>query len=164
MTTTCHESTREHKEVCTNLDTGKNWGCKWRRGAYNSISFTIQSTQGIYRHTPFDKLPARALNPRAHWSASSSSWDCPARHLKGAQGSKSSVLCNKQPSLKCVEWGIKAEAHNSTNCLWKSKLWCLQTLKHMYNRVLLLALWLALLAHAGKLLRMYMLGMDECYR
>lgn len=45
----------------------------------------------------------------------------------------------------------------------KSKLRCLQTLKHMYNRVLLLTLWLALLAYAGKLLQMYMLGMGEHY-
>lgn len=113
----------------------------------------------------FDKLPAGALNPRADCPASSSTAACPARHLKGARYSKgkSSAHCNKQPPLKCVEWGIKAEAHNITNCLWKSKLPCLQTLKHMYNRVLLLTLWLALLTYAGKFLQMHMLGMGECY-
>lgn len=115
--------------------------------------------------TAFDMLPARALNTRTEWPANSSCSDCPARHLKGAQYSegKSSALCNKQPPLKCAEWSIKAEAHNITNCLWKSKLQCLRMLKHTYNRVLLLTLRLALLTYTGKFLQMNMLGMGECY-
>lgn len=36
-------------------------------------------------------------------------------------------------------------------------------LKHMYNRVLLLTLRLALLTYTGKFLQMNMLGMGECY-
>ena len=164
-----HESTCDHSGVCTGTDTEKNRGCALQGKRGGRVRMVTHSAFGPSKaFTDSRRLTSSLpglLTPESDWPADPPGADRPARHPQGAQRSRgrSSALRNKQPRPRCVEWGIKAEAHNITNCLRKPKLQSLQTLKHVYNGVLLPTLWLALLASAGKVLQMYALGMGECY-